>query len=105
MNKKLNMNQQHVLVVNMALSITKNIAAKDDPSPLLSSNEAASSFLDSVPGFPVQKRHEHIGLSPAKDNKDDKGFGASLIQGKADEAGTLQPQKEEAQGDIILAYR
>ena len=49
-------------------------------------------------GSSVEKRDGHIGESPTKGHKDDEGTGASLLWGKAERAGTVQPREEKAQG-------
>jgi len=54
-----------------------------------------------VLGTPIQERHRHIGTSPAKDQEDDQGSGASNLQGEAERSGTVHPGEEEAQGGLI----
>ena len=49
-------------------------------------------------------KHQYgaMGESPAKGHKDDEGTGASLLSGKAERAGTVQPG--EGSGGILLMY-
>lgn len=39
-----------------------------------------------------------MGGRPAKDHKDDKGTGESLLSGKTERAETTSPEEEKAQG-------
>jgi len=66
------------------------------PSPLLCPSEAPSGVLCPVLGFSVQERWRATGESPAEAYEDDEGTGASLLWGKAEGAGLVQPEKEKA---------
>jgi len=55
-----------------------------DPPRLLCRGEAAPVVLYTIPGSPVQKQQGSPGKSPIEGQKDDKGPGAPLLQGKAE---------------------
>ena len=64
---------------------------RGDPSPLLSTGDATAGVLGPVLGSPVQDRHGHTEDSPDKGHQEDEGTGASLLGGKAERSGTVQP--------------
>ena len=61
----------------------------------------ATEYHNTVPfqalGSPAQERWGATGLRPAEGYKDDEGTGASLLRGKAEGAGLVQPEEEKAQ--------
>ena len=61
--------------------------------------------LGPVLGSPVQEWYGHIGASAVKGHEDDEGTGVSLLWGKAERAGTVQPIEEKAQRDLINVYK
>lgn len=65
---------------------------------LFSMAEATVGALNPVLGSPVQERHEHTGKSTAKSRKNDYGFGAALLGGKVERAGTVHPGEEKIRG-------
>jgi len=50
-----------------------------------------------VLGSAAQERSGATGVSPAEDCEDDEGTGASLLRGKAEGAGLVQPGEEKAE--------
>jgi len=66
------------------------------PPPLLSPTEAPCGVLCPVLGSSLQERGEATGESPARGYKDGEGTGTSLLQGKAEGAGFVQPEEEKA---------
>jgi len=68
-----------------------------DPFLLLMPDEATPRVPCPVLGSLAQERSELTGESPEKGHKDDEGTGESLLQGKAEEAGTAQPREVVAQ--------
>lgn len=53
----------------------------------------------------VRSHSGHSGKSSMKGHKYDEGSGASHIWGKADQAGTVLPGKEKAQGNLTDGYK
>ena len=62
-----------------------------DLPPLLCPGKASPGVLFPVLGSPVQKRQGSPGKSPVEGHKDDKGPGARLLRGKAEQPGSVQP--------------
>ena len=60
-------------------------------SRLFSPSEAPSAVLCPVLGSPIQGRWRATGESPAERYEDEEGTGASLLRGKAEGAGLVQP--------------
>ena len=56
-----------------------------------------SGVLGPVLGSPAQERYGSTQKSPVKGHKGDKGTGASLLRGKAERAGTVQPAARKPQ--------
>ena len=59
----------------------------------------------STSGLPSMRETWTYWRSPAKGQWVDEGNGASLLWGKAERAGTVQPGAEKAQGDLINMYK
>lgn len=51
------------------------------------------------------KRYGHTGEHPVKGQEGEEGTGASLLSGKAERAGAVQPGEVKAQGDLPNAWR
>ena len=49
----------------------------------------------------MQERNGHTGESSVKGHKHNEGAGASLLEGKANGTGIVQPGEEKAQGTLI----
>lgn len=47
----------------------------------------------------MQERHRDTGV--AKGHEDDSGLGACVVQGKNERGGTVQPEEEMGQGNLI----
>lgn len=65
---------------------------------LFSMAEATVGAPNRVLGSPVRERHGQTGKSSAKGHKNYHGFGASLLGGKAERAGTVHPVEEQVRG-------
>lgn len=70
--------------------------------PLLSAGEATTGALWTLLDCLIQGSHGHTQESAAKGHKGEKGSGASLLWGKAERAGTVRPEEEQAQGGLTL---
>ena len=75
------------------------------PSPLHCPSKASSGVLCSVLGSPLQERWRATGESPAEGCKDDEGTGASVLWGKAERAGLVQPEEEKAERGPYKCYK
>lgn len=64
-----------------------------------------ASWFALVCALPLQERHGHSGVSPAKVHKDDGRNGASDTWGEAEAAGIVQPGEEKAQGNATYVHK
>lgn len=64
-------------------------------------------MLCTIHGISAQERHGAPGAGPEEGDKDYVGIGESLVWGKAEGAGPLQPQEEatEAQNPSMSTWR
>jgi len=69
---------------------------------VLSGSEVIAGALCPVLGSPLPESH---GERPVKGHQDDEGTGVSLLRGKAERAGLVQPGEERAQGDLSNVYK
>jgi len=84
MDSKLNLNQQCALAAKVVTAfrdaLGRGLQVEGlDPPPLLSVGEDTHAVLFPVVDSPVHERHGHMGASPARDHKHDKGTAASVI--------------------------
>jgi len=69
-----------------------------DSAPLLSFGETSPGVPHPALEPPAQEGHECVGAGPEEGHKDDPRAGTSLLGGKAEKVGAVQPGEEKAAG-------
>ena len=69
-----------------------------DSAPLLRSGETPPGVLHLVLGSLAKERHGPVGAGPEEGHKNGQRAGTSLLGGKAERAGAVQPGEEKALG-------
>lgn len=81
-----------------------HIEGRDPSSLLITLGDATLGLLYPVLCSSVQEGGGVTAESPTKSHKNGQGTGAPLVGGKAGRAGTVQPDKGEAQGNLINVH-